>query len=341
MAGIANVLALLKALGLAAWRDVQSFRSLAGQNFFLFAMLVAYQQAESAEFFFLILAVVMLLPLSADAMDKLPSERRLSWPLSRLEWSAVRIGSLAFNPIAWLAFLLLLRMGWRIGVFAAIGGALLQATVWLAKRFIPSPYSCLRWIPAPPGVIGSIMRLQWREMLGTLDPYLALTLMACTELYRASGKPLAPTVLQIMSLLVCLALSTETQVLFSLDGAGAGRYRQFPLRGWQILLAKDLAYLALLGLLVLPLDFVGGFAGGVTVLAIGHHRSVFQSAAQARWRFTSGSLFPDGAIQVAALFAVGLQVKKMLLPLAGLCFICWLASLFFYGWQWDRRLHVL
>lgn len=43
MAGITKILALFKALGLVSWRDIQSFRSIAGQNFFLFVLLVAYQ----------------------------------------------------------------------------------------------------------------------------------------------------------------------------------------------------------------------------------------------------------------------------------------------------------
>ena len=30
----------------------------------------------------------------------------------------------------------------------------------------------------------------------------------------------------------------------------------------------------------------------------------------------------------------------MMLPLVSLCFIAWLASLVFYGWQWDRRRHL-
>ncbi len=214
MVGNANVIALLKALRLASWRDFQSFRSIAGQNFFLFAILVAYQQPESAEFFFVIFFVVMLFPLSADVMEKIPSERRAGWPLSKLEWAMVRIGSFAFYPIAWLALLLLLRAGWRIGGIAAIGGAILQAFSLVTKRFIRAwPAFSLRWIPAPPGIVGALMRLQWREMLATLDPYIAFALMGCTEVYRVSGRRLDPAAPQILSLFVVLAMSTEAQVL--------------------------------------------------------------------------------------------------------------------------------
>jgi hypothetical protein len=139
-----------------------------------------------------------------------------------------------------------------------------------------------------------------------------------------------------MSLVVALAMSTQTQVLFGLDGSGVARYRQFPIRGWRILLAKDLAFLALLGLLVLPLDFVSGMIAGVAALTIGHHRSVLKIVSQAQWRFTSGMLFPDGVIQIAVIFGAGSNVKEYGLWLPALCIFAWLASLLFYGWQWDR-----
>ncbi len=152
-------------------------------------------------------------------------------------------------------------------------------------------------------------------MLHTLDPYLALTLMVSTTLYRMFAKgPIDPSAPRIMSLLVALALSTQAQVLFAIDGRGAERYRQMPIRGWQILLGKDLAYLALLAILVSPLDWLSGWFGGLAALAVGHHQSVFAKLPQVRWRFTSGALFPHGAVQTVALFAVGNAIKTNGLP---------------------------
>jgi hypothetical protein len=191
-------------------------------------------------------------------------------------------------------------------------------------------------MPALPGATGALMRIQWREMLHTLDPYVALALMAATTLYRLSGKPLDPSAPKIISLIVALAVSTQTQVLFGIDGRGAERYRLFPLRGWQILLAKDLAFLAMLLLLVAPLDIVSGMFGGMAALAIGHHRSVLQPIKQTRWRFTSGALIPDGVIQTMALFAVGATVRDWGAPFMALCLVAWIGSLLFFGWRWDR-----
>ncbi len=336
MARLRSVLGLIKALGLVSpGRDVRSLGSIGGQNFFLFVIFVALQPA-SAIFFGLILGMVLLFPLSSDPMQKVPGERRAMWPLLDWEWAAVRAWSLALSPIVWLAIVLLARAGWRVSALAVGGGACVQALTHLARRFSRTS-AWLRWLPAPPGAIGAIMRLQWRGMLRTLDPYVALALLAATELYRVSAKPLDPAAIQIMSLVTAVAISTHTQVLFGIDGHGVARYAQWPIRGWKILLAKDLAFLVLLGFLVMPLDFVSGLMGGVAALAIGHRRSVLAPVRQAAWRFTSGALLPDGAIQVAVLFAVGKSAKTVGLPLIASCILVWLVSLLFYGWQWDRR----
>ena len=190
-------------------------------------------QPESAEFFVAILIVVMLFPLSTDPLQKVPVERRATWPILRWEWVIVRAGSFALSPIAWLAVLLLLRTGWRTSALVLVGVAFVQVLTYLSRRFARDQRNLwLHWIPAPPGAIGAIMRLQWREMLLTLDPYVAFTLVISTELYRASGRRLDPAAPQVLSLLVGLALSTETQVLLGVDGVGAERYRQLPVRGW-------------------------------------------------------------------------------------------------------------
>ena len=81
MAGLQRILGVLKAVALLSWRNVRSLQSIAGQNFVLVVVLVALGQPESAEFFAVVLVVVLLFPLSADPMDAVPTERRLGWPL--------------------------------------------------------------------------------------------------------------------------------------------------------------------------------------------------------------------------------------------------------------------
>jgi hypothetical protein len=292
-------------------------------------------EPESAEFFGLLLVAVLLFPLLTDPAQKIPSERRITWPLSDREWIVLRVGSLLLSPIAWFALVMLARAGWRMAGQVLLGGVVLSGVKYLAGL----GFGKIRWtfrMPAPPGAIGAFMLIQWRGMLRTLDPYVGFALMAATTAYRVSGKPLDPTALRIISLVVALSISTQTQVMLGLDGAGAQRYRQFPIRGWRILLAKDLAFLLLLGLLVMPLDFVSGLCGGLAALAIGHHRSVLHPVPQKRWRFTSGALFMDGVLQTIALFAAGTTVHTAGWPFGALCVAAWILSLFAYGWQWDR-----
>jgi hypothetical protein len=337
MVGIAKLLAIVRALAKVSWRDIQSFSSITGQNFLVFVILVALQ-TQSAEFFLVLLLLVLFFPLASDAMAKIPHDRRASWPLSYREWGLVRVAALALSPIAWLLFLLFFRTGIRTGLLAAGFGIVLQLLLSQAKRYMKAGGTFwMQWIPRPPGIIGSIMRLHWREMLSTLDPYVALVLMLCAVAFRASGKTLDPSAPQILSLLVCLALSTQPQVLLALDGSGASRYEQWPLKGWQILLAKDLAFLTILALLVAPLGFLSGFFGGIAALAIGHRRSVMPPTTQHRWRFTSGVLLPDGMVQIAVLFGVGIQIQTHPLLLITVSLAAWLASTCFFGWQWDRR----
>ncbi len=212
---------VLKAIGLLSWRNVRSLQSIAGQNFFLLVLFVAYSQPESAGFFALLLVIVCLFPLSANPMDAVPLERRLGWPLRVREWIAIRIGAFAITPSTWLAVVIISRAGWWAGGLLVALSGVLQFIGFATKRFASGLSTAwMRWIPGPPGAVGSIMLLQWRGMLRTLDPYVAFALMACTELYRFSGKNLDPAAPKILSLLVTVALSTEMQVLIGMMAAG-------------------------------------------------------------------------------------------------------------------------
>ena len=139
-------------------------------------------------------------------------------------------------------------------------------------------------------------------------------------------------------MLVALTLSTYAQRLFALDsGNGFDRYGLMPIRGWQVLVAKDLAFLLLLLILVLPLAPLSGLAAGLVLLAFGHRPSVLDPQSQSRWCFVSGARGWSGLVQVLAMFAAGTATFR-LSPLALIpCAFVYLVSLFHYGARFENR----
>ena len=320
--------AVLRAVGLASYRELRSFQSITGQNFFYLVLLIALQP-ESAYFFGLIVGALLFFPLSSDPLEKVPSERRKLWPLDRAEWAAVRTVSLFLSPVIWIAGFVLFRVGWRLAYQLTVIGLAAHAVSYSFRRWAPR-FNLMRMVPAPPGVTGQLMRLHWREMLTTLDPYIGLLLMLTTTGYRLAGGKLDAEALPIISMVVVVAISTSAQVLVGLDGAGAQRYRLLPLQGWQILLAKDAAFLAVMLILIAPLEIPASFTAGLAALTIGHSR-LEEQPAQQRWRFTSGVMWPTGAFQMFAIFAIGNGVLKFGILFIVLTVAAWLISLWWYG----------
>jgi hypothetical protein len=323
-----RVLAVLRAIGLASYRELRSFNSITGQNFFYLVLLIALQP-ESAYFLGLIIGALLFFPLSSDPLEKAPADRRKLWPLHRGEWTVIRAASLLLSPVLWIAAYVLLGAGWKLASQIVVIGIAAQLVSLAFKRGAPQ-LSILRFIPAPPGVTGQLMRLHWREMLTTLDPYVGLLLTVAATLYRLSGVQLDPAALPILSMIVVVTISTSAQVLIGLDGAGAQRYHLMPLKGWQILLAKDAAFLVLMLILIAPLEIPATFTAGLAALAIGHAHAG-ELPAQQRWRFTSGVMWPTGAFQMFAIFAVGNGVLKYGYPFVALTIVAWIISLLWFG----------
>jgi hypothetical protein len=109
-------------------------------------------------------------------------------------------------------------------------------------------WNLLRHIPQFPGRLGGLVRKNMREILSLLDPYAALLMSIGGGAYRLFGAHPDPEAFAIIGLLVALTMSTYAQSLFGLElgsGSGMTRYRLLPLGGWEILLAKDIAFLAI------------------------------------------------------------------------------------------------
>ena len=344
---MAALFAILRALWRAVQRELGTFESITTNNFFLFVAVLVYgalnsgQSPKSAEPFFVLLGFILLFPLSADPLSRIPSIRKALWPLTRRQRFELRLASLLLSPVTWVAVLILLKTASLAMTLAFVALAIiLQGALAIGRRIaLRQPqWGLLRHIPRFPGRIGGLVRKNVREILTVLDPYVALLLAAGGSVYRFFNSHPDPAAFPIIGLLAALAMSTYAQSLFGLDYcSGLTRYRLLPLRGWEILLAKDAAFLGILLILLLPLDPLPGMTLGLVALAVGHHSSVLLYLPHERWRFTGGRLLPVGVLQ--ALLGLGLGFAEiqhgivvLITAVAG-----FLGSLFYYGRCWDRR----
>jgi hypothetical protein len=334
---MARLVAILKALARAFQRGEKSFGSLAGNNFFLVAVLFL---GKAGTFLFLIMGLVILFPLSTDPLRKIPASRLGLWPLEKREHWLLRASSPWVNPMTWVIAALALWTAHgkvTVGLWALAAG-LFAAGFLLSDLPLPAGAAMWRRMPHFPGALDQLIRKNLREMLTTLDFYCALLLSLSTALYRALGPPLPPEAFLAMTVLVVVALSSFAQCLFGLDGAGGlSRYRLLPLRGWQILAAKDAAFLLIVVLLVAPLAPLTGLAAALVALAMGRRPSVEDPRPQTRWRFSAGTSPVSGVVEVMAMAAAASAIFFTSVLLLAPCVALWLGSLWWYGRRMEAQ----
>ena len=331
---MARTAAILSALGRALRRDQKSIESIAGNTFFWVAILLLQQ---AGTLIFLLFGLILLFPLSTDPLRKVPASRLSSWPLETRERWTLRLASPWVNPMSWLlaaAAVFVARGKVSLGLWALVAGLIVATFVISA---VPWRHRGQSWraIPQFPGALNHLIRKNLREMLTTLDFYCALALSLITLAFRIWSKLPAEAMLP-MTALVAIALSSYAQCLFGLDGdSGMERYRLMPLRGWQVLAAKDAAYLCLAIPLALPLAPIPGAAAALISLAVGRSATVKRQKPQARWRFSAGAPLLEGFVQ-AALIGVAASAVMTSVWFAPLCVAVWAGSLWWYGRLWER-----
>jgi hypothetical protein len=342
--------AILQALRRAIQRELGSFWSIKLNNFFLFVVLIIYGCAnsgvrpDSAGPFVLLLGFLLLFPLSSDPLAKIPSSRLALWPLNNPQRLGLRLAGTAFSPILWLALpVMLITARWGAVLLFPVIAVTVQALVLISGglvRWSPA-WNPLPKVPPFPGRLGGLIRNNVRQMLSVLDPYVAILLCLGGTAYRLFAAHPGPAAFPILAIMVVLALSTYAECLFSLDSAsGVTRYRLLPLRGWQILLAKDIAYLSVLFVLTAPLDLRAGFTSGFATLAIGHYPSIRSPLAQHRWRFTGGKA-AIGAAQAICGIGLGMAEQQFGVRILGFSALLYFASLYAGGGAWERQPHSL
>jgi hypothetical protein len=333
---MARAIALLRALATAYRRDWTAVQSLAGNNFFL---LTAFFLGKAGTFVYLIMGLVVLFPLSTDPLRKIPASRMPLWPLERREWWLLRLASPWINPMTWGIVALAAWAAGRtmtVSLWAVIAGLFAAAFV-ISALPLPRGGGMWRSVPQFPGPLNQLMRKNVRELLTTLDFYCAAIMSASVLAYRCFGPPLPREAFMAMSFLVVGALSSYTQCLFGLDGEGGlSRYRLLPVRGWQLLLAKDAAYLAVLIPLLLPLAPLAGLGGALVVLAVGRQPSVGQPREQTRWRFSSGGAIGNGLVQMVAMTMTIAGIFSTSVWFLVAAAAAWAGSLWWYGRELER-----
>ena len=257
----------------------------------------------------IIVGVVVFFPLSADPLRRIPQSRFQLWPLERGERRLLRGLSPWLNPMTWivLAFALWRTVSTGLGALAAGLFLLTFAADWRPR----GRGTARAWIPRLPAPLGELIRKDLRDLVRTLDFYCALVVGGAAAVYRLA-RLLPPDAHLTTTLLTVLALSTCAQTLFGLDGrTGMTRYRLLPIRGWQMLLAKDIAFLAIAVMLTLALDPLAGLAAGMAALALARKAAVRETRPQMRWRLQAGTEFGVALLQIMALIGAASVVHLM------------------------------
>jgi hypothetical protein len=326
--------AVVGALLKSVRRDLTGFASLKTNNFFLFVFLIIWGALESGMEpvssypFLFVLGVLMLFPASGDPLEKIPRVRLALWPMVRTSRAALRMIAVLLSPVVWLlAVLLVLRATtlMTVGFLGAIVAARVvgQASSPAQRRSRLASIQARTTVP--------LLANNLRQMFAVLDTYLALFIGAGGGLWRLIASHPDPAAFRILSLMAAIALSTWGQNLFALEGeSGMTRYRLLPIRGWRIFLAKDVAFLAVLLLAVLPLSIVPGISFGLAALAVGRYPSLRIRRLQQRWRFTSGRVL-WGVLQGLTGGILGFAGN------IGLAAALYAISLWWAGRAWDQR----
>lgn len=328
---MARTAAILSALWTAVRRDAKTMGSFTGNNLFSVSVLFL-ALADRGVFLSLnvLIGLVLFFPLSTDPLRKIPPQRLAMWPISSGERWLLRLASPWLNPMTWILAILVLRRSVTMGLWAVIAGLFAIGFVVPSLPWVQR-LGAWRRLPHFPGPLDQLIRKNLREMLSTLDFYCGLLLSLGALIFRAKGT-LPRDAFFPLTMLVMLTLSSYAQSLFGLDGdGGLTRYRLLPLPGWQILAAKDAAFLLVSVVLCLPLSPLPGLAAALMALAIGHAASINERSEQTRWRFSTGVSFGSGIVQVlimALMAAATVYVSPFMLAA---CIAIYIWSTWWYG----------
>ena len=274
MNSLERPLAILKWIARAANRNRRSFISLAGNNLFYAAITLAFMlDPVGAQGAFILVGIIVVLPMSSDPLRAIPRVRMLIWPLENGERRLLRLISPWLNPMTWIVLALALVEARVVGNRRARRRRGRHGLHHIRARRAWRQIA-LAHVPRYPGPLNHLIRKNLREMLSTLDFWCGALIAVAALGWRAAGL-LPHEAFFPLTAIAMVGISTCALTLFGLDGAaGMTRYRLMPLRGWQILLAKDIAYLTMAIIVAVPLSIPAAMGAALIALAIGHKTSV-------------------------------------------------------------------
>jgi hypothetical protein len=334
---MAGLPAILSAIARVVWRDLRSLDALRANNFFVVSILFLQQ---AGVFVLVLFALLLLFPLASDPLRKVPGERLALWPASRTGHVLLRVLSIWLSPAVWITVVLVLAtQSWEEGLrFLGLAVAIYGLATLFARVHEKAPsWDLLHHVPALPVGWGELVRKSFRDTMSFLDFYCAAALSISGVVYRVAAARPEREALTAISLLVVIALSTYAQTLFAVDSPESfTRYRVLPVRGWQILAAKNIAVLVTGAMLTALLAPLAGIAGSFASLILGNHIAVRKPVHEHRWRFVTGVSILFGLVQCLFIVACGVftirEAPWMLLPLGML----WIASIWFHGSELER-----
>ena len=341
---MARVATVLKMTATALWRGRRSLLSVKTNNFFgtiaFFFFFGNFVDHTVGIIFYLLVGVLLLFPLSTDPLQKIPRERLALWPLSGGERWLLRVLAPWLNPITWLFCVLVLLSAWdrdvkTVGISAAVMVSILSLTPLVPQT---GQSSLWRVVPRFPSILGQLIRKDLRQLLSMLDFWLAALLSGAFLTYRLLAHNVPPEAKTIFSLLVVVALSTATQTFFALDGVkGLIRYHLLPVRGWEVLVAKVVAWLTVVLVLTAPLSWRVGVSAALAAVPFGCWSSVSDPSFQHRWRFAGSPALWSSVGLVLATLSTGVAVFRVsgwwVIPAA----VASLMSLGIFGGRFDQE----
>ena len=339
---MARLAAVLKATATATWRERRSILSFGANNFFI-TIVFFFREYLVGKLFYGLLAVVMLVPLSSDPLHRVPPERLATWPLSRGERFVLHAMAPWLNPITWLIAVVTVWSAAKHQLVSAVVAVVVLGLVIAIGAVLPAGGRSAAWriVPAFPTSLGQLLRKDLRQLLCTLDFWLAAILSLAFASVRIVHGALPAEAGTIFAILIVLALSTASQTLFGLDGpAGITRYRLLPVAGWAIAAEKSAVFLLVAITLTIPASVRAGAAAAAVSLAFGLWSSVRHHARQPRWRFATSPSGRNSVALVLASIAAAVATLRVTGWVVLPCFAIALGSIFLSGWRFAKAARV-